>query len=156
MLVQGLHSALDAQAEKHGFILKNKNIKEKFAELIQTLGKTKGPVVVIIDEYDKPIIDLIDNLEQAELSRIELKDFYGTLKGNVVDANMHFLFVTGVSKFSKGLTRSKDSLIIDTLSEKFYILCLVLVITTITEKFYVRKKNTLLAACVNHYSDVLF
>ncbi|MBS1988815.1 AAA family ATPase [Candidatus Dependentiae bacterium] len=101
VLTQGLHSSLDAHAEKYSIVLKEKLLKAKFAELIQTLGTTKGSVVVIIDEYDKPIVDLINDLEQAELSRNELKDFYGTLKGKDVDANMHFLFITGVSKFSK-------------------------------------------------------
>lgn len=94
-------NTLDAHANKYGIILKEKLLKTKFAELIKTLGNAKGSVVVIIDEYDKPIVDLIDKLEQAELSRSELKNFYGTLKGADVDANMHFLFVTGVSKFSK-------------------------------------------------------
>lgn len=100
-LVEALHSALDAHAEKYGIVLKEKLLKTKFAELIKTLGQAHGPVAIIIDEYDKPIVDLIDNPEQAELSRITLKSFYGTLKGKAVDANMHFLFITGVSKFSK-------------------------------------------------------
>ncbi len=100
-LVGGLHSALNANAFKHGINLREESIKEKFAELVTVLGQMHGPVVVIIDEYDKPIIDLIDKPEQAELSRAELKDFYGTLKASDVDANMQFLFVTGVSKFSK-------------------------------------------------------
>ena len=56
---------------------------------------------MIIDEYDKPIVNLIDNLEMAERSRNKLRDFYGTLKGQAVDAHMHFLFITGVSKFAK-------------------------------------------------------
>src|SRR5688572_15129622 len=51
-LIRGLHSALDTQAEKYGLVLKNQELKEKFAELITTLGQTKCPVAVIIDEYD--------------------------------------------------------------------------------------------------------
>lgn len=101
ILIEGLHSTLDAHAVKYGIVLKEKLLKTKFAELIKTLGQTKGPVAIIIDEYDKPITDLISNIEQAKLSCIELKNFYGTLKGSDVDANMHFLFITGVSKFSK-------------------------------------------------------
>jgi len=57
--------------------------------------------VILVDEYDKPITNLIDKLEQAQTSREELKDFYGALKGVDIDAYMHFLFITGVSKFSK-------------------------------------------------------
>lgn len=100
-LIAGLHSTLNAHADKYGIILKETLLKAKFAELIKTLGQTKGSVVVIIDEYDKPIVDLIDKPDQAEISRTELKNFYGTLKGADVDANMHFLFITGVSKFAK-------------------------------------------------------
>lgn len=100
-LVAGLHSTIDTHAKKYDVVLKEKLLKAKFAELVRTLGEAKGPVVVIIDEYDKPIVDLVDNIAYAELSRRELKNFYGTLKGADVDANMHFLFVTGVSKFSK-------------------------------------------------------
>jgi len=100
-LIKGLHTALDANAEKFGLVLKNQELKEKFAELIIKLAAKLGPVVVIVDEYDKPIIDLVDDLQEAERSRGVLKNFYGTLKGGDVDANLHFLFVTGISKFSK-------------------------------------------------------
>jgi Protein of unknown function (DUF1703)./Predicted AAA-ATPase. len=100
-LCGGLHDALDKNAERYGIRLVKKALKEKLAELVTTLGQTHGKVVILIDEYDKPIIDLIDNLKEAEASRAELKDFYGTLKDGDVDANLHFLFVTGVSKFSK-------------------------------------------------------
>lgn len=101
ILVEGLHSSLDTHAREYGLELAQSVLKEKLAELITTLGKTVGPVVIIVDEYDKPMTNLVDNLEQAELSRAELRDFYGTLKGKTVDANLHFLFITGVSKFSK-------------------------------------------------------
>lgn len=100
-LMQGLHHALHTNAQKYGITLQEQELKEKFTELIKILGTTHGPVAVIVDEYDKPITDLIENLEQAEMARTELKDFYGTLKGTDIDANMHFLFITGVSKFSK-------------------------------------------------------
>lgn len=100
-LLKGLHSALNNNAKQYNIDLKEEELTEKFAELVTTLGKTLGPVVIIVDEYDKPIVNLVDNLEMAERSRIELKDFYGTLKGQSVDNYMHFLFITGVSKFSK-------------------------------------------------------
>lgn len=101
ILVRGLHSALEAHARKYSLTLKEEGLKEKFAELIKTLGEKLGPIVIIVDEYDKPIVDHIDDLALADRARAALKDFYGTLKGVDVDANMHFLFITGVSKFSK-------------------------------------------------------
>lgn len=100
-LVKGLHSAINAHARKYSIDLIEQELTEKFTELILKLGQKHGPVVIIIDEYDKPLVNLVDNLEMAERSRTELKDFYGALKGKAVDANMHFLFITGVSKFSK-------------------------------------------------------
>lgn len=98
-LTAGLHSALSANAAVHGITLKEKLLKAKFAELIKMVSQAKGAVAVIIDEYDKPIVDLVANLDQLESSCVILKDFYGTLKG--CDADIHFLFITGISKFSK-------------------------------------------------------
>jgi len=100
-LIQGLHSALDDRAKADGLVLVKQQLKEKFAELINALASKFGPVVIIIDEYDKPIVDLIDTPDQIELVRVELRNFYGTLKGDIVDRDVHFLFITGVSKFSK-------------------------------------------------------
>lgn len=101
VLIRGLHSSLEAQAAKYGIILKEQDLKEKLAELVRALGQTKGSVVVLIDEYDKPITNLIGNLEEAELLREILRDFFGIFKGKDVDEHLHHLFITGVSKFSK-------------------------------------------------------
>lgn len=101
VLERGLHNSLNTHAEKYRIVLKNTDLKEKFAELITTLGQTKNQVAVIIDEYDEPITSLINNPEQAEASQKKLESFYTTLKGKDVSANMHFLFITGVIKFSK-------------------------------------------------------
>jgi len=101
VLERGLHETVDDHARRYSIDLEKQGLSEKFAELILKLGQTHGPVVIIVDEYDKPIVNLIDTLDLAERSRTELRNFYGTLKGADVDANMHFLFITGVSKFSK-------------------------------------------------------
>jgi hypothetical protein len=73
-----------------------------FDELIRKLYKKyqKG-VVVLVDEYDKPIIHYIEkgNFEQAETNRDILKAFYGILKDS--GQFLRFTFITGVSKFSK-------------------------------------------------------
>jgi len=75
--------------------------KDKFKVLILALAEKYGPVVLIIDEYDKPILDHIYNEETAVAMREFMKNFYGVLKDAGVEANLRFLFVTGVSKFSK-------------------------------------------------------
>jgi len=74
------------------------NYKDGFAELIEELS-AKNRVVILIDEYDKPIIDNIDNREIAMGNRGVLKEFYGVIKAS--DEFNRFAFITGVSKFSK-------------------------------------------------------
>jgi len=71
-----------------------------FQELIyQAYMKYNQKVVVLIDEYDKPILDNIENKEIATIMRDELKSFYSVIKG--ADEYLKFVFITGVSKFSK-------------------------------------------------------
>ena len=83
-----------------------------FEKLIITIYKSYGKqVVVLIDEYDKPILDLIEDIKQAEEVRKQLKAFYSVLKG--LDKYIRFVLITGVSKFSKvslfsGLNQLKD------------------------------------------------
>ncbi|NQY74632.1 MAG: ATP-binding protein, partial [Candidatus Margulisbacteria bacterium] len=67
--------------------------------LIKDLASKIGNVVVLIDEYDKPIIDQLKNTEVAKQNREILKDFYGVLKSQ--DEHIRLVFLTGVSKFSK-------------------------------------------------------
>jgi len=66
--------------------------------LVEQLAQI-NKVVVLVDEYDKPIIDNLQRLETAEANRDFLRNFFGTLKG--LDPHLKFVFVTGVSKFSQ-------------------------------------------------------
>ena len=69
-------------------------------ELIWSLEqKYKKPVVVIIDEYDKPILDLINKLEETEAVRESLQSFYSVLKSE--EANLRLVFITGLYKFTE-------------------------------------------------------
>ena len=73
--------------------------------------KEQKQVVILVDEYDKPILDLIENKKEAEEVRKELKAFYSTIKG--LDRYIKFVLITGVSKFSKvslfsGLNQLED------------------------------------------------
>ncbi|MBI4646109.1 MAG: ATP-binding protein [Bacteroidia bacterium] len=90
--------ALDEIANESGIVLNHKTPGKKFEELLKKFSGNMQ-VVILIDEYDKPIIDYIENIPKAEENREILKNFYSVLKGN--DAHIKFLFITGVSKFSK-------------------------------------------------------
>ncbi len=71
-----------------------------FRELIQKCyEKYNQKVVVLIDEYDKPILDNLDNIQRAEENRDFLRGLYIQLKAN--DRYIKFAFLTGISKFSK-------------------------------------------------------
>ena len=71
-----------------------------FRRLIEeAYKKYNQKVVILVDEYDKPILDNIENRDVAQLMRDELKSFYSVIKG--ADEYLKFVFITGVSKFSK-------------------------------------------------------
>ncbi len=94
-----------------------KSYKENFRFLMEKLSKQEK-VVILIDEYDKPIVNFVDNIEIANKNREILKNFYETIKES--DQYIRFAFLTGVSKFSKvsvfsGLNNLRDI----TLEEKF-------------------------------------
>ncbi len=90
---------LNEYAEKFDIKLQHRFIKDRFFELIKKLYKIKGKVVVFIDEYDKPILDNLGNKEVAIEICEALKNFYLVLKDT--DVHLKFVFITGVSKFSK-------------------------------------------------------
>jgi len=72
----------------------------KFKAVIKAAYEQTGQkVVVLIDEYDKPLINTMDAPTANEEIRTLLKSFYGVLKS--ADAYLRFVFLTGVTKFSK-------------------------------------------------------
>ena len=73
---------------------------ERFRDLLATLHRRTGQrVVVLVDEYDKPILDALDVPEVARANREFLRGLYAMIKDD--DAHVRFTFLTGVSKFSK-------------------------------------------------------
>ena len=73
---------------------------ERFGYLISSLHERSGQrVVVLVDEYDKPILDALEQREIARANRDYLRGLYGVIKAS--DAHVRFTFLTGVSKFSK-------------------------------------------------------
>jgi Predicted AAA-ATPase/PD-(D/E)XK nuclease superfamily len=98
-LSRALYSIINESAEQHGIILTEDGNPRRFQELLRKLYAKKGAVVVLIDEYDKPIVDCLDNTELAHINRDILHDFYIVLKEN--PTFLQFIFITGISKFSK-------------------------------------------------------
>ena len=87
-------------ANNFGFELESDSNGLMFRELIETICKTQGKVVVLIDEYDKPIIDYLgEDTEKALENQGILKGFYSILKD--ADDYLRMVFITGVSKFSR-------------------------------------------------------
>lgn len=85
------------------------SVTGQFAELIRLAhAKFGATVVVLIDEYDKSILDNITDRATATVMRDGLRNLYSVLKG--ADAHLKFVFITGVSKFSlfSGLNNLRD------------------------------------------------
>ena len=61
--------------------------------------KTGQPVAVLVDEYDKPILDVLGDPDMAKANRDHLRGFYGVIKDSA--EHVRFTFVTGISMFSK-------------------------------------------------------
>lgn len=103
---------LNVNARKYGFSYSYDDLKNRFSELIAGLHeKTGQKVVILVDEYDKPILDNIENKDMAVAIREELKNYYSVIKD--ADPYIEFVLITGVSKFSKvslfsGLNNLKD------------------------------------------------
>lgn len=104
---------VDTEADLKGYIINATNqiaksnqisltiesYEQRFEELIRKLEENSGQkVVVLIDEYDKPILD---NLFSPELDKIKttMSAFYAMVKS--LDRYLKFVFITGVSKFAK-------------------------------------------------------
>ncbi|MFZ5367945.1 MAG: AAA family ATPase [Spirochaetota bacterium] len=115
---------LRSNAERLGVsIAKDTDIPGQFADLIKKLvQKTDSKAVVLVDEYDKPLLDNLERPEVLEELRDRLRSLYSVIKDQ--DENLRFVFLTGVSKFSKvnifsGINNLKDI----TLSKDYGSLC---------------------------------
>ena len=98
-LAQGLSEHLDELAQEVGLTLGADDYKEKFRELIRQLSG-QGRVALLIDEYDKPITDLLENEDKVQENIAILKDFYSVLKSPEGE-HLFFTLITGVSKYGK-------------------------------------------------------
>ena len=95
----------------------------RFAALIEALRESTGRrAVVLIDEYDKPILDVLEAPDAARANRDFLRSIYSAIKDS--DAHIEFSFLTGVSKFSKvSIFSGLNNLIDVTLDPRYSTIC---------------------------------
>jgi hypothetical protein len=102
---QSLEIALSKEikywAKHYKIRLVETDFQEQFKELLEKLSKKHGKIALLIDEYDKPIIDYLEksDFEQSKVNRLILRDFYSVLKN--ADTSLELVFITGISKFAK-------------------------------------------------------
>ena len=122
-LEKRLDSFLADLEKEYGSDKETATFGTRFEHIIREAYKRSGRrVVVLIDEYDKPLLDAAANTELSENNREILRGFYSVLKGN--DEYLRFVFFTGVTKFSKisifsDLNQPKDI----SMSEEYATLC---------------------------------
>ncbi|TSE19919.1 putative AAA-ATPase [Tepidimonas alkaliphilus] len=124
-LEEHIHAQLEANARHLGVELPppQTDIPLRFDALIERAAETHHrQAVVLVDEYDKPILDNLEAPEIARAMREGLRNLYSVIKGR--DADLRFVLLTGVSKFSKvsifsGLNNLNDI----TLDERYGTLC---------------------------------
>ena len=125
--VTELQQLLGEQIRQHqicfGVTSDTERLSGQLQQLIERSHARYGQrVVVLVDEYDKPILDHLAEPELARAMRDQLRDIYSVLKGS--DAHLKFVFLTGVSKFSmvsvfSGLNNLEDI----TVNRDFSALC---------------------------------
>ena len=114
---------LRGKIRDEGFDIADGSPANMFMQLIEHLHrKYNQRVVVLIDEYDKPMLDHINDIPTADGNRQALRGFYGILKS--MDPHLRFTFITGVTKFTKtsifsGLNNLRDI----TMMEKYANIC---------------------------------
>ena len=99
-LTAHLNSLLEPYELQYGIDKQDRDPDERFSYLIRTVCEQTGrKVAVLIDEYDKPVLEAIGREELADQYRRRLKGFYGVLKS--ADPYLKFVLLTGVTKFSQ-------------------------------------------------------
>ena len=95
-----LSAQLDEWEKKYNLPQSDNDPELRFTAVIRAAHEATGrQVAVLVDEYDKPLIEVLDNEALYEDYRKTLKAFYGVLKSE--DAHLKFVFLTGVTKFSQ-------------------------------------------------------
>ena len=118
-----IREQLDINQQALGLRCNQSSVGGCFAELIRNAHAATGErVVVLVDEYDKPILDNLQDADSARAMRDGLKNLYSVIKDS--DAHIRFAFLTGVSKFSKvSLFSGLNNLFDLTVSSSYSAIC---------------------------------
>lgn len=99
-LIKELNENLEIWESEFGREKSDRDVEERFAYIIRRACEQTGKrVVILVDEYDKPLVGNIERPELAESYRGTLKAFYANLKS--MDEYIEFAMLTGVARFSK-------------------------------------------------------
>ncbi len=99
-IIEELHCQLDYYEEKYGMMKTEGSPGTRFKKIIQGLHKEIGlKTVVILDEYDAPLLDYLHKPGELEQVRRIMQEFYQMVK--VCDKDEQFVFITGITKFSQ-------------------------------------------------------
>ena len=99
-LEQKLSSMLSEWEEEYGFENQDSVLADRFRKLLKkAYEKTGLRSVILVDEYDKPLFDVINNKALQDHNKEVFKGFFSTLKS--CDELIQFIFITGVTKFHK-------------------------------------------------------
>ncbi|MBR4330826.1 MAG: AAA family ATPase [Candidatus Riflebacteria bacterium] len=108
-------------SDKYKIELSKKQLSDAFEELVSKIYERDGKVVILIDEYDKPILNNIENENIAELQKV-MKGFYSVLK--TCEPYERFVFITGVGKFLKvSIFSDLNNLTDISMSDDYAIMC---------------------------------
>ncbi len=118
-----LNKHLEIWEKRYGDEFKDRALEERFFQIIEkAYNKTGQRVVILVDEYDKPLLQAIGNETLQDEYRIILKAFYSVLKTQ--DKYIRFAFLTGVTKFSKVSVFSDLNNLNDiSMSDEFQTIC---------------------------------
>ena len=106
-------------AQQFDITLTVDSYEQRFAQLIENLPKR---AVLLIDEYDKPLLDNLDNAEVLTSVKKAMNGFYSTIKA--LDRHLQFVLITGVSRFSKiSVFSAMNNLVDISMHQQYSTLC---------------------------------
>ncbi|MDR0653819.1 MAG: AAA family ATPase, partial [Synergistaceae bacterium] len=117
-LFSHMTAILERNAKRHGVEFRGASPQEALTRLIWDVSAAKGPAVVLIDEYDSPLLDVFDDHDESKAIREIMRGFYKRIKA--ADERLRFVFITGISKFPRmGIFSAMNNLIDVSVDKKY-------------------------------------